>query len=188
MKRTLPGTTLTCPPELTDDAFSVLSPIFAVSAGGLLLSQVVEMTGLSPSTIQNWVKRGWVSNPINKKYGEIQVARILIINLLRSAMQLEKIARLLSYVNGRVDDRTDDSLSDPRLYSLLCAAIFQWQDGGDISREALVALIDRHMQGYERTVADAEERLLNALELMLLSVQASELMRQADMLYEEISR
>ena len=72
MAQVLPGTTLPLPEEAADNAFSVLTPIFAVSGGGLLLSQLTEMTGLSPTTIQNWVKRGWVSKPVNKKYGELQ--------------------------------------------------------------------------------------------------------------------
>ena len=53
MAQVLPGTTLPLPEEAADNAFSVLTPIFAVSGGGLLLSQLTEMTGLSPTTIQN---------------------------------------------------------------------------------------------------------------------------------------
>lgn len=75
-----------------------------------------------PATVQNWVKRGWVSAPVNKRYGERQVARILLINLLRPAMRLDQIASLLRYVNGSVDDRTDDILPDDQLYNWLCTA------------------------------------------------------------------
>ena len=39
-------------PELVD--FEAIRPAFAVT-GGLMLSQVVEMTGLGSSTIQNWI-------------------------------------------------------------------------------------------------------------------------------------
>ena len=46
--------------ELID--FEALRPAFAVT-GGLMLSQVVEMTGLGSSTIQNWIKRGWIMSP-----------------------------------------------------------------------------------------------------------------------------
>lgn len=95
MRTCIPGTLLPLTEESRTHAFSVLEPVFAVSGGGLQLSQLTEMTGLSASTIQNWVKRGWVSKPVNKKYGPLQVARILLINLLRPAMQLDKIAALL---------------------------------------------------------------------------------------------
>lgn len=185
MERALPGTTLTCPPTRETDAFSVLEPIFAVSGGGLSLSQVTEMTGLVPSTIQNWVKRGWVANPVNKKYDEIKVARILLINLLRSAMPLERIARLLAYVNGSVNDRADDSMPDTRLYSLVCEAMFRLRDDGHIEREALVSLIRERLREAPCTVPDAEERLQNALEIMLLSIEAAMLMKQAEERYEQ---
>ena len=78
--------------ELVD--FEAIRPAFAVT-GGLMLSQVVEMTGLGGSTIQNWIKRGWIMSPVDKKYSERQVARILIIDLLRKSMKLENILRLM---------------------------------------------------------------------------------------------
>lgn len=185
MDRALPGTTLVCPSAQENDAFSVLEPIFAVSGGGLLLSQVTEMTGLAPSTIQNWVKRGWVANPVNKKYDEIRVARILLINLLHASMQLERIAHLLAYVNGNVDDRADDSISDTRLYSLVCTAMFRLQDSGHMEREMLVPLIEAQLRDYPQTVPDAPERLLNALEIILLSVEAASCMKRAEERYRQ---
>ena len=90
---TLPGTNVPIPPGEEEKGFALLEPVFAVSGGGLTLSQLSEMTGQSGTAIQNWVKRGWVANPVNKKYGELQVARVLMINLLRPTMQLDKIAR-----------------------------------------------------------------------------------------------
>ncbi len=186
MERTLPGALLICPPEKEEDAFSLLHPIFAVSGGGLLLSQVAELTGLAPSTIQNWVKRGWVSKPVGKRYGEIQVARILIINLLRPSMQLDRIAALLAYVNGSVDSREDDSLSDPRLYSLLCSLIFQMEDGGRPEGKELADRIAVYLRETPQTVADAGERLQEALTLMLLNIEASLLMQRAGEIFRRI--
>ncbi len=185
MERGLPGTTLGCPPDKEANAFSVLEPIFAVSGGGLALSQVAELTGLAPSTIQNWVKRGWVENPVAKKYDETRVARILLINLLRASMPLERIACLLAYVNGRVDDRTDDSIPDPQLYSLVCRALFRLQDGGHTERETLIPLIEEQLRGTPRNVPDAGERLLNALEIILLSAEAAMCIREAEERYEQ---
>ena len=45
MAQVLPGTTLPLPEEAADNAFSVLTPIFAVSGGGLLLSQLILWAG-----------------------------------------------------------------------------------------------------------------------------------------------
>lgn len=185
MKKTLPGTRLPLLPEAKQDAFKALIPIFAVSGGGLLLSQTVELTGLSASTIQNWVKRGWVSKPVGKKYDETQVARILLINLLRPAMQLEKIVNLLASVNGRVDDRSDDIIPEPRLYSILCSAILEMEASGNFSHEAIITLTKSRLEGYEGPVPDAAQRLANALSIMLMNVAASMLMQRADELYRQ---
>ena len=182
----LPGTTLLLPPENADDAFSVLDPIFAVSGGGLLLSQITEMTGLSPTTVQNWVKRGWVSKPVNKKYGRLQVARILLINLLRPAMQLEKIVTLLRYINGSVDDRADDIIPEDRLYRIICSAYGKLEKMKSIDHESIITLIGAQLEGYEGPVPDAKKRLTDALTLVLLNIAAAMLMQQADILYQRI--
>ena len=38
-------------------------------------------------------------------------------------MKLEDIAKLMSYINGKVDDLSDDILHDKQLYNLLCKLI-----------------------------------------------------------------
>ena len=85
-----------------------------------MLSQIREVSGIDGSTLQNWTKRGWVENARLKKYNIDQVAHILIINMLRSCIQLDKIAFLLHYINGRVDDRSDDIIRDSVLYDYIC--------------------------------------------------------------------
>ena len=183
----MPGTLLHIPPGSEGNAFSLLEPAFAVSGGGLALSQITEMTGLGPATIQNWVKRGWVSNPVNKRYGRLQVARILLINLLRPAMKLEQIVHLLGYVNGSVDDRADDIIPEDRLYSLICSIIHRMEKEQRLDRESIITLIGAQLEGYEGPVPDAKSRLEDALLLMLLNIAAAMLMQQADVLYRRIS-
>lgn len=186
MRTCIPGTLLPLTEESRSHAFSVLEPVFAVSGGGLQLSQLTEMTGLSASTIQNWVKRGWVSKPVNKKYGPLQVARILLINLLRPAMQLDKIAALLAYVNGSVDDRADDIIPEPELYDLVCAGILQLEDLREIRHESVITLIGAQLEGYEGPVPGAKARLADALAVMLLNIAAATLMQQADAIFQRI--
>ena len=111
MQYTLPGTTIEA---RADDAQALLQSLFV--AGGLVLSQVSLLTGLEPHTIQNWVKRGFLSAPQRKKYSQRQVCRIFIINMLRDSLQIERICQLLSYVNGRLDDEGDDIIDDTTLY------------------------------------------------------------------------
>lgn len=55
----IPGTTLTFNNIVADNCFSLIAPLLTVTKG-LTLAQVRELTGLETSTIQNWIKRGWV--------------------------------------------------------------------------------------------------------------------------------
>ena len=56
----LPGTVL--PTEDITQGFGVLHPSIRAT-NGLTLAQVCTITGLEQSTIQNWIKRGWVAIP-----------------------------------------------------------------------------------------------------------------------------
>ncbi|HPY86257.1 MAG TPA: DUF1836 domain-containing protein, partial [Ruminococcus flavefaciens] len=94
MIKFIPGTTIKYTEQARESAFSLISPVLEAT-GGLTLSQLSKLTGLEGSTIQNWIKRGWVSSTKGKKYSEKQVLRILLINMLRGAMKLESIANLM---------------------------------------------------------------------------------------------
>lgn len=56
----LPGTVLNFSEQAEGNAFSLIEPILTAT-GGITLSQLTAITGLQGSTIQNWIKRGWVS-------------------------------------------------------------------------------------------------------------------------------
>ena len=120
MLELIPGTVLNFNSVAAENCYSVIAPLLTVTKG-LTLAQVRELTGLEASTIQNWVKRGWVKNPEGKRYGEEQVMRIILINMMRGSMQLEQIAFLMSYINGSVEDRSDDILPDRELFNILCS-------------------------------------------------------------------
>lgn len=87
-------------------------------ANGISLSQVCSITNLQPHMIQNWVKRGYVPHPINKKYYVKHLSRILLINALKECMYIEDIGSLMVYINGDVDDESDDIISEKDLYKL----------------------------------------------------------------------
>ena len=111
MLTTIPGTMLPFEEGLEQNAFAVLTPLLSVTRG-LTLSQISEVTGLQGSTIQNWVKRGWVANPKNRRYEERQVARVILINMLKPSLQLETIVSLMKYINGSVEDAADVSFDE----------------------------------------------------------------------------
>ena len=82
----VPGTVMPYT-EVKEGMFSLFRPMIA-AADGLTLGQVCAITGLEYSTVQNWVKRGFVDHPVKKKYYERQLARILIISSLTAKSSL----------------------------------------------------------------------------------------------------
>ena len=71
----LPGTVLEMDREEADQAEARISALFL--AGGMVLSQVTDLTGLEPYTVQNWVKRGFLPPPVRKRYSRRQLCRII---------------------------------------------------------------------------------------------------------------
>ena len=114
MNWTIPGTTLEGQRSNADGTEALFQSLFL--AGGLTLSQVARITGLENHTIQNWVKRGFLPPPQNKRYNMEQLCRIININILKGNMPLEQIVRLMSYLNGDLADESDDLVDDTRLY------------------------------------------------------------------------
>ena len=114
MATVLPGTTIEVSKIEKGVSRQMSEGIFA--AGGITLSQVSVLTGVEPAAIQNWVKRGYVSSPQKRMYSKNQFARICIINMLRETLQLDKILELLQYINGTLNDESDDLIGDEELY------------------------------------------------------------------------
>ena len=110
MNWTIPGTVLVQPREEADRIPQQFSAMFL--AGGLTLGQVSGITGLEPYTVQNWVKRGFLSPPEKKRYSLQQLCRIITVNMLKSVLPMERVCGLLGYINGQLDDTSDDMIDD----------------------------------------------------------------------------
>ena len=146
-------------------AFELFEPMIAVT-GGLSLAQVCSITGLEGSTIQNWVKRGFIANPINKKYFERQLSRILILSAMRDCMQLDKIVALLKYINGDVEDESDDNISEPQLFDYFCNIIRKLDIHKGIDLEYVESVITNETKNFTGPFADSPKRLYNTLKTM----------------------
>ena len=83
----VPGTRLTRAAAGNVTGRDFLDRVFFPS-DGVMLSRIRDVSGIDGSTLQNWIKRGWVENAPLKRYTVDQVAHILIINMLRSCVQL----------------------------------------------------------------------------------------------------
>lgn len=162
-----------------------LAKIFFIS-DGVMLTQIRDISGIDGSTLQNWTKRGWVANSKLKKYDINQVAHILIINMLRSCMQLDKIASLIQYINGDIDDRSDDIIADSVLYDYICKILdrlvsYDVCSIGSVKQEIVLVTAD-----YNEKFPGARERLTNALEIIVVAYYASIIKKYSDTRLDEI--
>jgi len=185
MEWTIPGTVLTAQRECPDSAEERLRAMFL--AGGMIRSQVAAVTGLEAHAVQNWVKRGFLSRPVNKRYSCRQFCRIVIINMLKSALPMEKICGLLSYINGALDNESDDSIDDSQLYFafLRVAAVYE---GLMSDRQQLANCIHNSLAEYQEPFPGAKQRVEQVLQIMLTAWASSQLQREAEFLLAQISQ
>ncbi|MBQ2716753.1 MAG: DUF1836 domain-containing protein [Clostridia bacterium] len=177
----IPGTILNRREMGDVTGLEFLKKIFYIS-DGVMLTQIREISGIDGSTLQNWTKRGWVANARLKRYNIDQVAHILIINMLRSCMQLDKIAFLVSYINGRVYDQSDDIIRDSQLYDYICRILDRLMNAGEITKDnsTLRDTIEEITSDYEEKVTGARKRLITAIEIIIIAYYASIIKSHSD--------
>ncbi len=177
----IPGTILTKDACGNVSGSAFLDKIFFIS-DGVMLANIRDISGVDGSTLQNWVKRKWIPNPINKKYSKDQLARILIINMLRKSMMLERIDFLLHYINGELDDTSDDIIPESALYDLICKA----SDKMIAENIDMTNAIDAVTASYAEPRDGAKTRLQRALAVILSCYFSSLLQNHATALFEKL--
>lgn len=182
MQHFVPGTNLTY--EGKGGMFSLLRPMIQAT-DGLTLGQVCSITGLAPATIQNWVKRGFVSHPVQKKYRERQLARILLISALRDCMKIDSIGELMALVNGSANDTGDDIISEEGMYDYLCEVIAR-TDGKAPDIAAVLQIVGEVIADYRPPHEGAEKRLADALSVMVLAYIAGNYKQEADRRFQSM--
>lgn len=183
--RLIPGTKLKRSDMDGLTGMEFLKKVFFISEG-VMLTQIRDISGIDSSTLQNWTKRGWVANSRLKKYNMDQVAHILIINMMRSCMQLEHIDFLIHYINGRVDDSSDDIISDSMLYDYICRILSYMMDSEQVSLSKVRSIVDEIVSDYVEPMEGARNRLVKALEVIVITYYAALLKRHADGLLSEL--
>ena len=180
MNWTIPGTVLTQPRAEAAHIREQFSSMFL--GGGLLLSQVSGITGLEAYTVQNWVKRGFLSPPEKKRYSQQQLCRIITVNMLKSVLPMERVCGLLGYINGQLDDTSDDMIDDAELYFLfvrLAARVRELDQDRD-------ALLEKALEGYQEPVPGAKERVKKVLRIMLTAWLAARMRQEAEQMLTEL--
>lgn len=183
MQKQIPGTVLTGTQADLLNIEEKLDALFL--AGGVTRSQIVTVSGLEPYMVQNWVKRGFLAPPQGKRYSKRQLCRILNINALRSALQMDEICGLLAYVNGQLDDESDDLIDDSVLYVSfvhLVGSVELHSPGEDWH-----ILIDRELEGYREVIPGAKDRIAKVLMIMLVAWASASLRAEAENLLSTLS-
>lgn len=176
MQWTIPGTTLQGERQ---DAPLIKKQFEAMFLpGDMMLSQVSSLTGLEPYTIQNWVKRGFLSAPEKKRYSLRQLCRIVNINMLKPILPLERICMLLGYVNGQLDDESDDMIDDSDLYFMFVRLAARAGELRTADRKDQI--LDEIMGQYQEPVPGASQRVRQVLRVMLTAWLAAQVGQEAD--------
>ena len=183
MEWTIPGTVLTAQRE---DAVNVESQFRAMFlAGGMVLSQVSGITGLESYMVQNWVKRGFLTKPLQKRYTLRQLCRIININMLKDALAMEEICGLLTYINGQLNDESDDLIDDSALYFMfvkLTARVRELNDPAEQER-----ILDDMLADYQEPIPGARRRVKQVLRIMLTAWIASRMRQEAERMLKSLS-
>ena len=180
IQKLLPGTAMTYA-DPGEKGFSKIEMLISAT-GGLSLSQVCAVTGLEGSTIQNWVKRGWVKNPNGKKYVEVHIARILIINALKECIKLEHISHLMSYATG--PDGSGNAIKESELFNFLCDALHMLGQADDLSRSGVEAVAE----AVTKDVGDEalNVRIRKALAVMVYACVCTDVKRRTEIMMDAV--
>lgn len=173
----IPGTVLKLEKMGGSVGLEFLDKVFYIS-DGIMLSQIREITGIDGTTLQNWLKRGWVPNPKNRMYSREQLSRIMIINMMRDTMQLSRVSYLLRYLNG--DDDGDRIITESRLYDYVCKIIVKITSPDSAALNDLSEVIEEVTEDYAEPVGGAKRRLSEALRVIVVSYYAAMIKSIAD--------
>jgi uncharacterized protein (DUF924 family) len=91
--------------------------------------------------------------------------------MLRKAMKLEDIANLMRYINGDVEDTSDDIIDDILLYDILCRIIFTAEDEGAFDTDHVKKLVADEVAENNKDIADGE-KLKKAMYVMVMGYRS----------------
>jgi hypothetical protein len=182
MNWTIPGTVLQIPREDAEQISQVFHAMFL--SGGMVLSQVSAVTGLEPYTVQNWVKRGFLAPPKQKRYTLRQLCRIININMLKGVLPMERICGMLSYINGELSDESDDTIDDSQLFFMFVRLAAHARELDDARNRDKI--LDEVLRDYAEPIPGAKERICSVLRVMLTAYIAARMQQEAEKMLKEL--
>ena len=144
----------------------------------MVLSQVSGITGLEPYQVQNWVRRGFLTPPEKKRYTLRQLCRIININMLKGVLPIEKVCGLLGYINGQLDDESDDIIDDSMLYFMFVELAARSKELYE--PQSAQQLLEQSLEAYAEPRPGAKQRVKEALRIMLTAYLAERMRQEAE--------
>ena len=107
-----------------------------------------------------------------------QLCRVININMLKKVLPMEQIVGLLSYINGNLDDTSDDLIDDSQLYFFFVrlAARARYIGGDQTWDDALAEVT----ASYVEPIPGAREKLEKVLKIMLTAWIAGRLKQESE--------
>lgn len=184
MSWTIPGTVLTAPRSEANQVEAQFRAMFL--PGGMVLSQVSAITGLESYMIQNWVKRGFLTSPRNKRYSLRQLCRIMNINMLKGVLPLEQICNLLGYVNGQLDDESDDTINDTDLYFMFVRLAARSKEL--YRAENRDSVLEEELADYREPIPGAKAKVKDVLRIMLTAWLAARMVEETEKMLNHLQK
>ena len=182
MEWTIPGTALQMDRSRSSQIEERFRAMFL--GGDLVLSQVAGITGLEPYQVQNWVRRGFLTPPQKKRYTLRQLCRIININMLKGVLPIERVCGLLGYINGQLDNESDDIIDDSALYFMFVELAARAKELYE--QDSAEQLLEQSLEGYQEPCAGAKERVKTALRIMLTAYLAERMRQEAEKMLNEV--
>lgn len=179
----IPGTILNRAKMDGATGLDFLDKVFFIT-DKIMLAQIREITGIDGTTLQNWLKRGWVGTPNKKSYTKEHLARILIINMMRDTMQLSRIIFILQYVNGKSEE--DKIVRESVLYGYICKVLDRLSENGEVNSAGIDCIISDVLSDYDEPVSGAKRRLSVGIKVITITYYSALIKAEAEAILDSL--
>jgi hypothetical protein len=161
-------------PPIFEKLLKTTSPIIGFSINQIVeLGNQIEFTHLTPTAVQNWVKREvkqLIGSPrLGKKYTVEQAATLLIVEDLKASLDFESIGKILALLFNNPEDREDDVIDPLRFYHAY-ATIFEKAYHQNLAEENMHQNMDQFIQKEALNLVETFEELSREQKNMVSSI------------------
>ncbi|OLS37228.1 DUF1836 domain-containing protein [Bacillus sp. MRMR6] len=169
----------TAMPPIFEKLLKTNSPIIGLSINQIVeLGNQIEFTHLTPTAVQNWVKREvkqLIGSPqLGKKYTVEQAATLFIVEDLKASLDFDSIGKILALLFNNPEDREDDVIDPLRFYHAY-ATIFEkiYYHSGENMHQNMDQFIQKEALKLVETFEELSREQKNMVSSILLTASLS---------------